>query len=295
MIVPVGRVITFVRSSNRAEMKIIFFLTAFTFIYTTGNLFAQDIAKSARVSSPIKIDGDPQEWTQPLRYYDVSTKLSFAVTNDDRNIYICFQTADELNQVKIMRAGMSVSLSPKGMHKVSINFPLQEDTANSQSRDNNRQPGFDRTNSRNNFLQHHTMMEVNGFTTRKGMIAINDSSGINTAINWDAANKLTYEIAIPLKELFGADFTAAELSKDITLHVEINAVKKKDGPGAGDENSGYAGKGSGGRGGGRMGGQGHHHNTASSAEQVEGVHDNLSRTSLFEKTELKQKFILAQN
>ena len=192
-------------------------IPAIILIFFSTLSFAQDdIAKSSWISSPVKIDGKPQEWKLPLRYYDAGTKLFFAFANDDKNLYLCFQAPDEMNQVKIMRAGMEVYLSVKGKHKVSVTFPLLRTTCNSPSQDDiSGQQNSDRKNRRTSFILQNTMMEVKGFETKNGLIPINDSSGINAAINWDENDKLTYEIAIPLKEWFGINYTLADISKDI--------------------------------------------------------------------------------
>ena len=59
------------------------FLTpALLFVYIFS--FAQsDVAKSNRIASLVKIDGDASEWHLPLRFYDSNTKLFFDFSNDD--------------------------------------------------------------------------------------------------------------------------------------------------------------------------------------------------------------------
>ncbi|MEP6948919.1 MAG: hypothetical protein ABI863_06585 [Ginsengibacter sp.] len=253
--------------------------------------FAQDeIAKSSWVTSPVKIDGKPQEWKLPLRYYDAGTKLFFAFANDDKNLYLCFQAPDEMSQVKIMRAGMEVYLSVKGKHKVSVSFPLaQQSVPTPLQNDNNSQPGQELKNRRTSFILQNTLMEVKGFETKNGFIPINDSSGINAAINWDENDKLTYEMSIPLKEWFGINFTAPDMSKDITLDIEINAVKWRGHTGSGGGSNGFSGRG---RSGG-AGGMPHGRNTNTDEENSALPGEN--KYLLFQKSKLKEKFILAQD
>ena len=167
-------------------------LAVVSLFFSTLSFAQDDIVKSSWVSSPVKIDGNPQEWKLPLKYYDAGTKLFFAFANDDKNLYLCFQAPDEMNQVKIMRAGMEIYLSTKGKHKVSVTFPLADQVAATASQnDNNDQANYDRKGRRTSFILQNTMMEVKGFETRNGLIPINDSSGINAAINWDDKDKLT--------------------------------------------------------------------------------------------------------
>lgn len=268
-------------------------------IITAGSLFIanvllaqDDMPQSTWMASPVKIDGIGNEWPKTLRFYDNSTKLFFAFANDDKNLYICFQSPDEMNQVKIMRAGMKINLAVKtsAKHNVSIIFPIARSTDNVQKplAENGGDQQTRQKDRKNNFLVENTLMEVKGFATRTGTISINDSSGINAAINWDENNKMIYEIAIPLKEFYGAGFTLADMSKPVSLDVEVNAVSN---------NHSYSGGGGGfgSRGGGRMGGGGGHRrgNAAGGEERADETSRQESRAAMFEKGELKEKFILA--
>jgi len=197
---------------------ILLFLSSFS--------FAQDgTPKSTWASRPVTIDGQAGEWKLPLQFYDASTKLFFAFENDDKNLYLCFQAPDKMFQAKIMGAGMEVSLSAKGKHKVSLTFPLAQQSASSPSAGDDQQ-SVDRKNRNISFVLQNTFMEVKGFSTRNGIIAINDTSGINAAINFDKSNSLTYEIAIPYSEWFGANYTADDIPQNVSLEVTINALKQ---------------------------------------------------------------------
>lgn len=259
-------------------------IPAILLIFFSTLSFAQDeVAKSSWISSPVKIDGKAQEWKLPLRYYDAGTKLFFAFANDDKNLYLCFQAPDEMSQVKIMRAGMEVYLSVKGKHKISVTFPLPQQTVPAASlNDNSDQQN--RKDRRTSFLVQNTLMDVKGFETKNGFIPINDSSGINAAINWDENDKLTYEISIPLKEWFGINYTMPDISKDITMDMEINAVKWHGNAGSG---GGFRG----GRTGGGGGGMNHERNT--NAEEENSSLPGENKWNMFEKSKLKEKFILA--
>jgi len=253
--------------------------------------FAQEgTPKSTWISSPVIIDGKASEWKLPLRFYDDGTKLFFAFANDDKNLYLCFQAPDNMFQMKIIRAGMEVSVSAKGKHKVSITFPITQTSVTEPTKeDNNEMQNADKQNRRTNFILQNTMMDVKGFATRNGIIPINDTSGIYAAINWDENNKLTYEIAIPFKEWFGADYNIADIVKDISMDVTINALKQTRRNSDGGENGMPGGRGRMGGGGGGMHRQ---RNTDSDAESQ--VMPGEYKYSLYEKSKLKQKFILAQ-
>lgn len=271
------------------------FLTSVLLFVSIFSFAQSDILKSNRIASVIKIDGNASEWHLPLRFYDNSTKLFFDFSNDDNNLYLCFQSKDDAEQMKIMRAGITITLSTKGKgkSKASIKFPLQQ-TATDKT-NTSTQPS-DGERRKNNFSVQNAMMEVKGFKTKDGIIAVNDNSGINVAMNRDDNKKLTYEISIPLKELSGDDYTK-DFAKDIELAVEVHALKQ-NGSG-GERNS------SGREGGGRMGGggggmhRGEMNGGGRSGDRQKNEQDgnqkiNPDRTAMFEKTEFKQKFTLAK-
>ena len=272
------------------------YLLFIVLLFCSGHLSAQDeVARASWISSPVKADGKASEWKLPLSLYDSDTKLFFGFSNDQKNIYLCFQSPDEINQEKIMQAGVEVTLSVKGKHKVSIDFPVggKSGSAHGGSDLNNSQY-WDRINRQDSFLLHDTMMEVNGFATRSGMIPIHDNSGINAAINWDESNKLTYEIAIPFKEFLGNDYSPGDLTKEISLDITIKELKghRKD---ARSHSIGNGGSGMTGRGmGGRMGGGGMRHQSETGDENAETAQPGENSLNQFQKSNLKQKFLLAQ-
>lgn len=260
-------------------------ILVFGLLFLSKFLVAQDdVPRAIWAASPVKIDGNAQEWKLPLRFYDDGTKLFFAFANDDKNLYICFQAPDDMFQRKIMGAGMEVSFSIKGKHKVSVTFPLDQQSAPSAPQnDADAQPGIDRKNRRTAFILQNTLMNIEGFVTRNGMISIDDTSGINVAIGWDDNSKLTYEMAIPFEEWLGAGYSLPTLSKDISMDVIINALKQ---PRHNNSENRIPGKGG-------MG-DGMHHRRNSAADEESHVMPGEYKYTLYEKRKLKQKFILAQ-
>src|ERR1700755_2334652 len=98
---------------------------------------AQEVTTAKWMQQPVVVDGNAGEWGE-LNLYDEDTKLFFAIGNDSNNIYLCFENTDQANQMKMMRAGMKISLTTKGKnkHDATIEFPLP------QSRQTQAQPQF---------------------------------------------------------------------------------------------------------------------------------------------------------
>lgn len=230
-------------------------------------------------SKEIVIDGYAPEWSSPLRFYDAETKLFFAFMNDSTNLYLCFQSNDKRNQVKINRAGMKVSIHTKGKekHKASIDFPLTDSKLNFAREELSEEVEPDVLSMKNSFLLQNTNMLTQGFASQNGNFSIRDSVGIHAAMNWNEKSIMTYEIAIPLKELFGLNYSSKDLTKVITLIIQVNAITREDS--TIDVSSTAMG--------------------SASGSQMNGMTRTMpggtskEKRPLFDKTKCKQKFVLA--
>ena len=141
----------------------------------------------------ITIDGNDSDWGS-LNFYDDETQLNFAIANDSNNIYLCFATATEPAEMKLMRAGMKLTLSTKGKskHEASILYPLPQtkppevkDSVNSRNNyDSSNHPAFNKETFRQSYIAHHASMQLNGFATVNGEVPVKDSL-IHVAINSD--------------------------------------------------------------------------------------------------------------
>lgn len=270
---------------RKNKMKNIALVVLFFSIARIG--FAQESPASAWTNGHVVVDGNASEWKLPLKYYDNATHLFFALQNDSNNLYLCLQSKDEINQVKILNGGMRITLSNKinGKHKSTISFPLphkHQTKSDGSSSEVTPDPLAPHESRHALFLATDTTMELKGFANTNGILSIRNSSGIEAAINFDAANTLTYEVAIPLRELFGANYDLKDLSKDIYLNVVINGTQAPF-----PQQGGFSGRG--GQGNGRMGGG----EKETLSEEEQNRQSQMQRAIMAQKTELKQRFILA--
>ena len=260
-----------------------------------------DVATAKWMPQPASIDGKLTEWKQPLSFYDDNTKLLFDIANDSSNIYLCFKSEDEMNQTKLMRAGMKITLSTKSKpkHEATITYPMPQSSASKKQANNNtaeenesapdEQTVHDLASFRSNFLQHHTTMNVEGFASANGEIPVTNSYGIIAAINWDSTSNLIYEIAIPKKEFFGASFSAKDASADINLSVEINKMQQHYSASKNDDAGSRNNQGAPGAG---MHGRGMRNGMGSGFGGGRQLSD-ADRSTLNQKTSFKQKFVLS--
>jgi len=260
-------------------MKKLKLLIATTFL-STGLFSQMDVSISKWRVQPIVIDGLAKDWSTPLRFYDSETKLFFAFVNDSANLYLCFQSNDKRNQVKINMAGMKVFIHTKGKekHKASIDFPLTDSKLNFAREEVNEEVEPDIQNLKNTFLLQNTNMLTSGFATQNGNFPIRDSVGIHAAMNWDEKNFMAYEVVIPLKELFGLNYTAKDLTKTITMIIQVNAITREDS--TIDVSSTAMGSASG--------------SQANGMTRTMPGATTKEKRPLFDKTKCKQKFVLAK-
>ncbi|MDR3715728.1 MAG: hypothetical protein P4L51_23190 [Puia sp.] len=79
-------------------------------------------------SSPVVADGRLNDWKLPLRFTNADYTVNYAVTNDDKNLYICVVSKDPVTVQRILKAGMNIYLDPKGAKnkEISIAFPIRK-------------------------------------------------------------------------------------------------------------------------------------------------------------------------
>lgn len=217
---------------------------------------------------PVVADGNPNEWSLPLRYSDSESGLQYNVTNDEANIYICIRATELPIQMKIMSSGMEVWLDPSGKNKETcgIQFPLPGKRGKKPMPEpmqpdmkSGRNPG--RINMAEQFQLEEPLLGLSGFLPEyNGTFRVSLVKGIKAAINWDEQNNMTYELAIPLQSFYNKEIKSLKDNPVIGFKINIKAIA---GQGGGSNSGsmhggppGGAGLGPGGDGGGGMEGGG---------------------------------------
>lgn len=231
-------------------------LFIFLFSLSFATIIAQDIHSLALPN--IAIDGSPDEWPQPFRYYDGNTKLQFAIANDTSYIYICLKITDEQAQNRLFRAGLNVWVDPKGKKKesVGLGFPTKpEHVPGEMGERQNRRSNMDGPRKPDlSKLKQHVFMEqitlrAKGFNgVPDQVLQLNNNYGIKAAFNWDTLDILCIEYQLPVKLTLGHNLTAADTVKPIGLGFVVNGIDTPKGEGEGEEmdGGGMGGRGIGG-------------------------------------------------
>lgn len=215
--------------------------------------FAQKSAnKSAWAPEKIVIDGITNEWTQPFPFSDKNGKFEYFVSNDHDNLYIIIHAFDPSLHQKIMRSGMEIHIGTKAKKKIkaTVEYPL----GRSPQQGNQMGQRADQSVLRQKHIASNNKMKVTGFQSYNGIIPTINNNGFNAAINWESDYLMSYELSVPLKELYGSAYNEDALSNPIDIKITFKSMAQPQGGRSGGASGGQSGGRSGGGGGGRMSG-----------------------------------------
>jgi hypothetical protein len=220
----------------------------------------------ALIDMPVRtanIDGNLKNWGDSLRFINLENNLHYDFAIDKDELYFAIRIDDRVEAIKILKAGLTLGLDPKGKKKAAfaITFPLSN-TANPISQkplpDNfNEVTQADRDELAREMMTSLRGIKVEGFKDVEGdMITTSNSYGIKTFVGYDEKGNLLCEAGIALKLLHVDEHAKGSWLYDIKINGIVRQMPKPDG----DKDGGPAGGGMGGRGGmgggGGMGGMG---------------------------------------
>jgi hypothetical protein len=181
-------------------------------------------------SQSIKADGNPREWTKPLKHYDSNTKLQYTFSNDRQNMYICIRATDERTQQKLLRGGLQVWLdtTAKGKERIGLLFPLPETEAKTEAGpESYSKHNPDEYRPKKKFRSDRTELETKGFKAPvSGTLPLQNIYGIAANINMDSLDILTYEAIIPFRTFYKDSLSLADSAKTISIKILLNGIQK---------------------------------------------------------------------
>ncbi|WP_259065323.1 hypothetical protein HDF24_01295 [Mucilaginibacter sp. X4EP1] len=267
-------------------------LAAISFCTAQSNKNA--IATLQAPPAKIVIDGDIKEWGDSLRYYNTEKRINYAIANTKDTLYIAIRVNDRSEQIRILRAGITFTIDPKGKKKetYSITFPLNVNGSVSLPPIKKDDVPADVTQEDRDELMRERLTNLRGIKVvgfkdiETDMITTSNTYGFQTAVKYDDNNYLICEAAIPMS-FFHADGSD---KNEWAFNFRINGIQKKPNPGNGDAGSesqggGHGGGMGGGGRGGHGGGRGNHNSEALGADSP----SELNKTEDF-----WEKFYLAK-
>jgi hypothetical protein len=226
-------------------------------------------------TTPVVADGNAGDWDLPLRFSDEKYTWQYNITNDNRNIYICILSREDLTQLRILRAGMSIFFDPKGEKNkaISISFPIkkQPDPENYRSRNGNPIPGGDNKSKKEQLLLQSDYYNTTGFLNiENGQYNLLDQkNSIQVAMKLNNDDSLlVYEAIVPIKNIVGSDLGPGKEIKNFSVGIVLNGVAARGGSGGNGSRPSFGGmRGGGMRGGGMGGGRGYGSGTSPAVKE----------------------------
>ncbi len=209
--------------------------------------------------APVVADGRIDDWKLPLRFTNEANTLQYAITNDNKNLYIVVVSKDPATSQRILRAGMNVYLDPVGGKKkeISLEFPMRKPPEPIRYRHNeNNNEGADHAGTQaqagtdslgsgaytsgapidgpSSAIGKRARLEklvgesanyyATGFVNiQNGQYAVSDpKSPIRVAIAPNNENGVIYEAIIPLR-LISNSLPSRDYSKNVSVGIVLNA------------------------------------------------------------------------
>ena len=162
-------------------MRIFFLLPAISLLANSNYShlkFSSTFQRDTTIISHL-LDGNTAEWPPEKFVIDKSTKMEFAIDNDNQTLFLAINIPDRSIQKKLMQEGMNLYIDTKGKKKENkgIEFPVKmENISNTEN------------------------MKLFGFSNAEPFIQnIKTEGTANIAIAWDSSSVLHIEYNIPMK------------------------------------------------------------------------------------------------
>ncbi|WP_367865885.1 hypothetical protein [Pedobacter sp. WC2423] len=276
------------------DLKTILSLVLFSSItcVSSTSLYAQKTDPDADVNlwvqQPVKVDGIPDEWHEPLNNYNTDTRLAFALANDQQNLYIIIESLDEATTRKLMYAGLTLDINTAGKKKdgIKLNFlGMNQPPAPHEQNDT-----LSHQVAATNEFEHGGVhsIQVSGFKNiPDGSLPMPNKDGIAVAAAFNKQRDYICELAIPLNQLGlkGDETKAVAYNIKINSGTEHHPKEMPAGEGSTGGGRGMQGGKGGGMGGGMRGGGGGRHGGGmcggKGARSAAGLNDQRTAASDF--------------
>lgn len=179
--------------------------------------------------SPVLVDGNMNEWPNPLRFYDNKSKINYSITNDRNKLYVCLKISDELTQLRIMEGGMefSIDTTDKKSYPVNVIYPQGSSASNPFDPKQHKMiiERYDVAMAKQLFLNQIKEIRLKGFKYPvTGNITSNNTFGISVSVNWDKSGIMVYEAVFPFSAFYRDELIPSDTNKIISFKFLINAL-----------------------------------------------------------------------
>ncbi len=201
----------------------------------------------------LEMDGNPNDWTTNLRFFDSESNIKFELRNDAENLYFVLKTDDKSLEQQIQQAGLKLKLTIKSSPKTTATFQLKAKKGIQGMPFPSMQGGFPNQPGQmppfpggNPPQAGNTELMLKDFPLRtepiiidtaitKGFLfspaIVTSKDSLHNTIRFAKSTRnmveSAFEIAIPLRELFGNSFRIDSVCKiPLLLQVNIGTVSQ---------------------------------------------------------------------
>lgn len=285
-------------------------------------LISGDFAQLTKINwqpTLLEIDGNPNDWTTNLRFFDSESKIKYEFRNDASNLYFVFKSDEKSVHQQLQQAGLKIKFAVKSNEKTTATIQI---AAKKQNREmpmppmNGGQPPMPLQTQNTEFnpgqfpmhldFQKKDTANIKGFLFSKDKIYSDntESNAIRFAKSSPNIEESALEIAIPLRELFGENYKLEDICKiPVAFQLTMNSVSQNNksaemrggpggmegGPGGGPGGMGGGPGGMGGPQGGMGGGPGGGGEMGERPQMPEGMNQNQEPMT---KKSFKFSFVL---
>lgn len=212
-------------------------------VFSTAS-FAQKLPtvqkNSLYAPANIKVDGNATEWGNKFQAYNKATNVFYTISNDKENLYLVIQATEDNIIYKIINGGITFSINNTGKEKdngIKITYPLfgmgnlpminlkdKPLTGNNTSNYTARIDSF--KNALNGQLEKNEKeIKVLGIKIiTDSLISVYNDQGIRAAEHFDGQLAYTYELAIPIKYLKGANINLAQIHYNVKINGRLTSL-----------------------------------------------------------------------
>lgn len=176
-----------------------------------------DVQENTAAPSAVRVDGELSEWDAARFITDEDTRLSYLISNDDRNLYLTLKTSDREKVSKIIARGITFTVNTDGKKKEgpALTFPASRLARPSGSKTS------DPAGMLRERLASAKEIRISGLKSiRDGGVSTENEYGIRAAAALDSALSYTYELAVPLDQLN----LAGPVSSPLAINIRINGI-----------------------------------------------------------------------
>jgi hypothetical protein len=197
---------------------------------------------------PIIIDGNLSDWESIPRFFDSESNVQYEFRNDAQNLYLTVRTSDQATQIQLRQAGFSVHLKLKSKPptKFGITFTTPKKRGMppmDRNPEDKRDKLVDKFSSKPEVAAIDSAI-LDGFLLSEGIITSEnkDPKGICFAKSKASRDQIVVEFKVPLKEMFGDDFSLSTIiGIPIQFQMIINELSETANKSRGRMNGGMRG------------------------------------------------------